>query len=357
MPDAMRRLGLIGGTSWESTAHYYTALNVGVRERLGGLHSADLVLASADFAPVAALQERDDWEELGRRYAAAAVALRDSGAEVLGILANTMHLVADAASEASGLPVVHVVDAVGDRLAALGVRQAGLLGTAYTMQASQLYPARLAPRGIEVLIPPADDRAEVHRVVYEELCQGLVLDSSRKTYLRIVDDLAAAGAEAVILGCTEHAMLLADGDAGVPLLDSTQIHVDALLDACPPPPPRKARHESPHAVRARRGPAGRARPDRLAVQPTELQHPLAGGGTDRGRGRLAHDDRRRRRGLAARAGHQAAQQAHQRHQDRGARPLGLRAARAAAGQGALRTRRPARSSSASRRCSAPTSST
>jgi aspartate racemase len=226
----MRRLGLIGGTSWESTAHYYRALNVGVRERLGGLHSADLLLRSVEFAEISRLQEEGAWEELGRRYAVAARHLRDSGAALIGILANTMHLVADEVAEASGLPVVHIVDAAGEELQRLGVTTVGLIGTAYTME-SELYPSRLAARGIDVLIPDAPDRAMIHRVIYDELTQGIVEDASRKLYLEAIDRLQAKGAEAVLLGCTEHAMLLGPDDGPVPLVDTTAMHVAALLDA------------------------------------------------------------------------------------------------------------------------------
>jgi amino-acid racemase len=226
----MRRLGLIGGTSWESTAHYYRALNVGVRERLGGLHSADLLLRSVEFAEISRLQEEGAWEELGRRYAVEARHLRDSGAALIGILANTMHLVADEVAEASGLPVVHIVDAAGEELQRLGVTTVGLIGTAYTME-SELYPSRLAARGIDVLIPDAPDRAMIHRVIYDELTQGIVEDASRKLYLEAIDRLQAKGAEAVLLGCTEHAMLLGPDDGPVPLVDTTAMHVAALLDA------------------------------------------------------------------------------------------------------------------------------
>lgn len=226
----MRRIGLIGGTSWESSGHYYRALNEGVRDRLGGLHSADLVLRSVEFAEIAALQEQGDWAELGRRYAAEGRALRDAGAQLVGILANTMHLVADDVAAGSGLPVVHIVEASADELERLGVRRVGLLGTAYTME-SDLYPTRLASRGITVTVPDDEDRAMVHRVIYTELALGVVSDVSRKAYLEVIDRLVADGAEAVLLGCTEHSMLLGPDDGPVPLVDTTAVHVAALLDA------------------------------------------------------------------------------------------------------------------------------
>ena len=226
----MHRIGLIGGTSWESSAHYYRALNEGVRDRLGGLHSADLVLRSVEFAEISALQEAGDWDELGRRYAAEARALRSSGAELIAILANTMHLVADQVGEASGLPVVHIVDVAGAEVVRQGVRRVGLIGTAYTME-SDLYPSRFAHLGIEVVTPDADDRAMIHRVIYDELALGIVNDASRKAYLEVIDRLVADGATAVLLGCTEHAMLLGPDDGPVPLIDTTAIHVEAILDA------------------------------------------------------------------------------------------------------------------------------
>jgi aspartate racemase len=227
----MRRIGLIGGTSWESSAHYYRALNVGVRDRLGGLHSADLVLRSVEFADIAALQEQGEWVELGRLYADEALGLRAAGAELIAILANTMHLVADQVADASGLPVVHIVDAAGAELVRRGVTRVGLLGTAYTMESSALYPSRMSALGIEVVIPDAEDRAMVHRVVYDELTQGIVSDASRKAYLEVVDRLVADGAQAVLLACTEHAMLLGPDDGPVPLIDTTAVHVEAILGA------------------------------------------------------------------------------------------------------------------------------
>ncbi|WP_199423650.1 aspartate/glutamate racemase family protein [Actinotalea solisilvae] len=231
-----RRIGLLGGTSWESSATYYTALNRGVRDRLGGMHSADLVLRSVDFAEVEALQVAGDWAALGRRYEAEAAALAAAGAEVVGILANTMHLVHDdvVRGAGEGVQVVHVVDAVAGAAAALGVTRLGLLGTRYTMRSRELYPARLGGQGIDVVVPGPDDADEVHRVIYDELVRGEVRDASREAYLEIVARLVDDGAQAVVLGCTELSLLLDATDpaaAPVPLLDSTSLHVVALLDA------------------------------------------------------------------------------------------------------------------------------
>lgn len=232
----MRRIGLLGGTSWESSAHYYARLNEGVRERLGGSRSADLVLRSVDFAEVEQLQADGDWAELGRRYEREAAALAAAGCEVLGICANTMHLVHDDVVRGAGpgVEVVHVVDVAARVAQTLGVTRVGLLGTAYTMASSDLYPPRFAAHGLQVLVPDADDAAEVHRVVYEELVQGRVLETSRAAYLAVVGRLVEAGAQAVVLGCTEQSMLLDATDpatAPVPLLDTTALHVEALLDA------------------------------------------------------------------------------------------------------------------------------
>jgi aspartate racemase len=226
----VRRIGLLGGTSWESTAHYYAQLNEGVRERLGGFHSADLVLRSVDFAEIQALQEAGDWATLRRRYAAEAALLRDAGAEVVGICANTMHLVHDDVVRSSGVPVPHVVDAVASAAVASGVEQVALLGTRYTMESS-LYPDRLRPSGVTSLAPSGDDAEETHRIIYDELVHGVVRDESRVALQAVAGRLLDAGAQAVVLGCTELAMILGPGDLPVPVLDSTALHVHSLLDA------------------------------------------------------------------------------------------------------------------------------
>ena len=226
----MRRIGLLGGTSWESTAHYYAQLNRGAAQRLGGFHSADLVLRSVDFAEIEALQRAGDWAALGARYADEARALRDAGAQVIGILANTMHLVHDDVVGGSGLPVPHIVDAVAAEASRLGVTRPALLGTRYTMESS-LYPDGLRPHGITSTVPTGDDAVETNRVIYDELVHGVVRDESRRALQAIVGRLVEAGADAVVLGCTELAMILGPDDLAVPVLDSTALHVTALLDA------------------------------------------------------------------------------------------------------------------------------
>jgi len=231
----MRRIGLLGGMSWESTAVYYRLLNEGARARCGGLHSADLVLRSVEFAEVAAQQAAGEWTVLGDRLAMEAKGLVAAGAEVLGIATNTMHLVAPRVREAAGIPLVHIVDAVGAAATAAGVRAVGLLGTDYLMTSS-LYPDHLAAQGIDVLVPSAADRAQVHRVIYDELCQGAVRAESRQRYREIVERLAGRGAAAIVLGCTEIDLLIGSSDVDIPLLDSTALHVEALLTAAMPSP-------------------------------------------------------------------------------------------------------------------------
>ena len=246
----MRRIGLLGGTSWESSAEYYRRLNQGAQARLGGKSSADLVLRSLQFADVCALQEAEDWAALGAMYHREAAALAAAGAEVIGICANTMHLVHADVVAGSGVEVVHVVDAVADAAVAAQADRVLLLGTRYTMRSPDLYPARMAARGIDVIVPDDADAAEVHRIIYDELVLGQVLDGSRDRLRAIVGTAAARGARAVVLGCTELGMLLdpADSTLPVPALDSTSLHVDALLEAALAP--HAARHHAPPLAEA-----------------------------------------------------------------------------------------------------------
>lgn len=226
----MRRIGLLGGTSWESTVDYYRLLNEGARTRLGGTHSADLLLRSVDFAEIEAKQVVDDWIGLGRRYASEANTLVAAGASVLGICANTMHLLYDDVA-AAGAPVVHVVDAVADAATRAGFTTVGLLGTRYTMASQDLYPARMATRGIDVLVPDPEDAAEVHRIIYEELVLGQVLPASAERLRGVIARLVGRGSQGIVLGCTELGMIVEPALSAVPLLDSLALHVDALLDA------------------------------------------------------------------------------------------------------------------------------
>ena len=226
----MRTLGLIGGMSWESTAVYYRLLNEGAKHRLGGLHSASLILASCDFAPVAALQASGDWEQLAAALCADARRLDAAGAEAIVLCTNTMHKLAPDLAAAVTIPLVHIVDATGDALARAGVRRPVLLATRFTMEET-FWRARLEARtSITALVPDEAGRALVHRVIYEELCRGIVTDASRAAVLAVVDALAAEGADCVVLGCTEIGLLIGESDTALPVFDTTAIHARAALD-------------------------------------------------------------------------------------------------------------------------------
>jgi aspartate racemase len=226
----MKTIGLIGGMSWESTLPYYRLINEGVKQRLGGLHSARLVLHSVDFHEIEVLQREDRWDEAGAMLAQAARSLDAAGADLLVLCTNTMHKVADAIEAATPLPLLHIADCTGDAIRAAGLRRVGLLGTRFTME-QDFYRGRVEQRhGIEVLTPPAPDRAQVHRIIYDELCRGEVRDASRAIYREIIARLVAQGAEAVVLGCTEIGLLVGDDDASVPLFDTTAIHAARAVE-------------------------------------------------------------------------------------------------------------------------------
>lgn len=225
----MKTLGVLGGMSWESTAVYYRLFNQGVRARLGGQHSAKLLLASVDFAEIVARQHAGDWHGAGQQLAELAAGLQNAGADAILIATNTMHKVAEQVQAAIDVPLLHIGDVVTDALLAAGVRRAGLLGTRYTMEQPFLID-HLRQRGLDILVPDADARADVHRIIFDELCQGEVRNVSRETYQRIIQQLAADGAQAVILGCTEICLLLGPNDACLPLYDTAALHVDAGLN-------------------------------------------------------------------------------------------------------------------------------
>ncbi|HWU77879.1 MAG TPA: aspartate/glutamate racemase family protein [Rhodanobacter sp.] len=225
----MKTIGLIGGMSWESTASYYRLINEAVKTRLGGLHSASLLLHSVDFSVIEQLQRAGDWDAAGVQLAQAARGLQAAGAGVLLICANTMHIVAPAIVAAVQIPLLHVVDSTAAAVRQAGVRRVGLLGTRFTME-QPFYVERLRQQGLDVLLPDADDRVLVHRVIYEELCRGQLLASSRDDYRRVMAALVAQGAEGIILGCTEIALLVDAGDASVPLFDTTHLHAQAAVD-------------------------------------------------------------------------------------------------------------------------------
>jgi aspartate racemase len=220
----MKTLGLIGGMSWESTVPYYQHINQTVRETLGGLHSANIVLYSVDFAEVEHLQATGQWDAAGAMLADIARKLEVAGADALLICTNTMHKVADAVQSAVDIPLLHIADPTALAIQQAGFGKVGLLGTRFTME-QDFYRSRLETQhGLTVLTPPPADRDLVHHIIYEELCLGEVKDASRQTYLRIIDDLQAQGAQAIILGCTEIAMLIQRQHCRLPLFDTTALH-------------------------------------------------------------------------------------------------------------------------------------
>lgn len=220
----MKTIGLIGGMSWESTIPYYRQINQSIKERLGGLHSAKVVLYSVDFHEIERLQHAGDWEAAGQLLAAAARALELAGADFLVLCTNTMHKVAPAIEAAVRIPLFHIADPTAEAIKDAGLSTVGLLGTRFTMEQA-FYKDRLRERhGLQVLIPSQADREVIHRVIYEELCLGRVVEESRAEYRRIMADLVDQGAEGIVLGCTEISLLVAQQDSTVPLFDTTTIH-------------------------------------------------------------------------------------------------------------------------------------
>ncbi|WP_138732552.1 aspartate/glutamate racemase family protein [Modestobacter excelsi] len=225
-----RLIGMLGGMSWESTAQYYRLANELVRERLGGLHSARILLASLDFAEIERLQAAGEWGRAGQVLAEEAARLELAGAEVLLLCTNTMHKVADQVQAAIGIPLLHLADTTAAAVQAAGLGTVGLVATAYTME-QDFYRDRLSGHGLRVLVPDAPDRAEVHRVIYEELCLGVVRDESREVYRQVIERLVAGGAEGIVLGCTEIELLVGAEDSPVPVFPTTRLHVEAAVDA------------------------------------------------------------------------------------------------------------------------------
>ncbi|MBC7992925.1 MAG: aspartate/glutamate racemase family protein [Rhizobacter sp.] len=226
----MKTIGLIGGMSWESSALYYRLINETVAARLGGLHSARLVLYSVDFHDIERLQHAGDWIAAGELLAQAARSLQAAGADVLVLCTNTMHKVAAQIEAAVSIPLFHIADPTAAEIRGAGHTSVGLLGTRFTME-QDFYRDRLAERhGLRVLVPEAGDREIVHRVIYEELCLGQVVPASRSEYRRVMASLVARGAEAIILGCTEICLLVDASDATVPLFDTTGIHARSAAE-------------------------------------------------------------------------------------------------------------------------------
>jgi len=225
----MKTIGMIGGMSWESTLSYYKAINEGVKAALGGLNSAQICLYSVNFEPIEKLQREGKWDETAQLLAQAAKSVEAGGADFLLICTNTMHKVAPEIEAQISIPILHIADATAKQLQQDGIERVGLLGTRFTME-QVFYKGRLQQQfGIDVLIPDAEQRQQVHRVIYEELCMGTIRPESRAQYVEIVEDLHRRGAQAVILGCTEIALLIQQHDTDVPLYDTTKIHAEQAV--------------------------------------------------------------------------------------------------------------------------------
>lgn len=226
---AMAMIGVLGGMSAASTALYYNRLNATAQARLGGLHGAEIILRSVDFAPVAALQAADDWAAAGGQLRAEALRLEGAGAELLLLATNTMHKLVDDMMQGVLIPLIHIADATAEALVTAGHRRPGLMATAYTMEQS-FYLDRLRAAGLDPLVPGAGDRAETHRIIYDELCRHEIREESRATYEAIARRLVEAGADSLILGCTEVGLLLSAANVPVPVFDTTLIHCDRAID-------------------------------------------------------------------------------------------------------------------------------
>jgi len=226
----MKTIGLLGGMSWESSIEYYRIINKEVNARLGGLHSAQSLMYSVDFADIEKLQHTGDWDALTQAMIDAAKRLERGGADLLVICTNTMHRMAPEIAEAISIPLLHIADATADSIKAQGLQTVGLLGTRFTME-GDFYRGKLEnDHGVEVLIPDDEGRETVHRIIYDELVQGIIREDSRKAYLDVIGDLQARGAQGVILGCTEIPLLVKQKDVKIPIFDTTSIHAKAAVD-------------------------------------------------------------------------------------------------------------------------------
>jgi aspartate racemase len=226
----MKTIGIIGGMSAESTAHYYAHINAGVRQRLGGLHAAELILWSVDFADIVDMQTRGDWAAAGAKLADVAARLERAGADVIILATNTMHKVASEIEAAISVPFLHIADATALEIRAAGLKRPAMMATTYTME-QDFYVGRLREKfGFDVIVPDEADRREIHRIIYDELCKGVVTDQSRKAYEAIAERLKQRGADCLILGCTEVAMLLNAGNVSIPVFDTAVIHANAAVE-------------------------------------------------------------------------------------------------------------------------------
>ncbi len=226
----MKTIGMIGGLSWESSVEYYRLVNEGVREKLGGLHSAQCLMYSVDFAPIEHMQSEGRWDDATRVMVDAALRLESGGADFVIICSNTMHLMAPQIEAAVKIPLLHIADATAEQIKAAGITTIGLVATRYTME-KEFYVGRLKEKhGLEVITPQAADREIVNRIIYDELVLGKIYESSKAEYVRILNALIAHGAQAIILGCTEIGLLIKQGDVPVPVFDTTLIHAQAAVD-------------------------------------------------------------------------------------------------------------------------------
>jgi len=224
----MKTIGLIGGMSWESTVTYYQLLNEGVKNALGGLHSAKVLLYSVDFFEVEALMSRGEWDKAADLLGGVAARLEQAGADMILICTNTLHKVAPQVQGRIQVPLVHIAEAAAEALVARGISRVGLLGTKYTMTLD-FYRDKLIERGIEVLIPEGEDIDLVNRVIFDELCLGVVKEDSRAEYLRVIESLQRRGAQGILLGCTELGLIVSEQDVTLPLFDTTEIHANKAL--------------------------------------------------------------------------------------------------------------------------------
>jgi aspartate racemase len=226
----MKTIGLIGGMSWESSIEYYQIVNQTVRAKLGGLHSAKCIMVSVDFAEIESLQHQARWNEATQLLITAAKSVENGGADFVIFCTNTMHKVADEVQKHIKIPILHIADATAERIKAKGMKKVGLLGTQFTME-EDFYKGRLIQKyNLEIIVPTAEAREVVHRVIYDELCMGEIKQSSRMKYADIIERLAKAGAEGIILGCTEIGLLVKEEDSRVPLFDTTRIHAVAAVE-------------------------------------------------------------------------------------------------------------------------------
>ncbi|MFJ7887408.1 aspartate/glutamate racemase family protein [Lysinibacillus xylanilyticus] len=225
----MKTIGMIGGMSWESSAEYYRLMNEEVKQQLGGLHSAKCILYSVDFQEIEHYQAEGEWSKAGQVLAEAAQSLESAGAEFIVICTNTMHKVIDIITEKITIPILHIADATANQIEKTSLQKVALLGTKYTME-QDFYRARVEGFGIEVLVPFAEERSEVNRIIYEELCLGKIEQTSKDYYLRVIENLVQLGAQGIILGCTEIGLLIKQEDVNVPVFDTTVLHAQAAVN-------------------------------------------------------------------------------------------------------------------------------